>query len=102
MLLCILEAVEGRLCLLGGAGIVGDAGSAGGDALRAILYAGGCRVWALIAGRAGVDAPCAARGRGGWALFAGRAGGAGRVGRAGGDMLWRETLFAGRCWRCRS
>ena len=50
VLLCMLEAVEGELCLLevmccaltmfvGGAG---DAIPVGGDALRATLYAGGC------------------------------------------------------------
>src|SRR5215472_15411770 len=38
MLFCILEAVEGGLCLLGG---VGGAGSAGGDVLCATLCTGG-------------------------------------------------------------
>ena len=42
VLLCMLKAVEGGLCLLGGAG------GAGGNALCTALYAGGCRGWALF------------------------------------------------------
>jgi len=34
--------------------VLGRAGRAGGDALCATLYAGGCRRWALFAGGAGV------------------------------------------------
>src|SRR5215469_7048363 len=63
VLLYILEAVEGRLFLLGGAGAVGGAGSAGGargDTLCASLYAGGDALCAtLYAGGAGGDARCA-------------------------------------------
>ena len=44
VLLCMLEAVEGVLCLLE------DVGGGGGDALRAALYAGGCGRCALFAG----------------------------------------------------
>jgi len=65
VLLCVLEAVEGRLCLLE---VVGGAGGTAGDALCATLYTRGCGGWTLFTGGAGGDAPCAAlyaRGRGG-------------------------------------
>ena len=46
----------------------GGVGRAGGDALCATLYAGGCRGWALFAGGAIGDAVCAT-------LYSGRCGG---------------------------
>jgi len=55
VLLCILEAVEGLALFAGG---VGDTG---GDALRASLYARGYGGYVLFAGDvggAGADAPC--------------------------------------------
>ncbi len=60
----MLEAAEGELCLLEGAG-------GAGDDLYATLYARGC---------------------GGWALFAGRVGRVGGVGGAGGDAMRRTLL----------
>jgi len=62
MPLCMLKAVEGELCLLEGAGGVGD------DLLCAALYSRGCRGSALFVGGAGVvggDALCATRYAGG-------------------------------------
>ena len=42
VLLCILEVMEGCALFAGSFGGVGDAGVAGGDALYATLFAGGC------------------------------------------------------------
>jgi len=47
MLLCMREAVEGKLCLLEA---MRGAGGHGGDAPCAALYAGGCGGQALFAG----------------------------------------------------
>jgi len=57
VLLCMLEAVEGKLCFLE---VLEGVGGAGGDAVCAALYARGCRGYVLFAGGATGDAPCAA------------------------------------------
>ncbi len=93
VLLCILEIVEGGLCLLEApkvpeamrlcatlcAGGCGRAGDAEGDALCAALYTGGC---------------------GGCALFAGGAGGARGDALAYYSVCWRLWTVGSVCWTC--
>ena len=89
----VIDRVQ-RRCVLRSKGRVGGAGDAGGDAVCATLYTGGCRRWALISGGAGGDAlytTLYAGSYGRWTLFAGGVEGAGR---AGGDALY-ATLYAG-------
>ena len=57
VLLCMLEAVKGELCLLK---VLEGVGGAGGDAACAALYGRGRGGYALFAGGATGDAACAA------------------------------------------
>jgi hypothetical protein len=73
---CMLEAVEGRLCLLEGMlCLPEDVGGTGDDALCTALYVEGCRRWALFIEGVGVS-----------------------VG-TGGDTLC-AALYAGDCGEC--
>jgi len=93
VLLCMLEGLEGELCLLEVLEVIrcvllcslGVAGGVAGDTLCATLYAGGTGEYVLFAG-----------GCRGWALIAGGCGGVGGTGGVGGDALC-AILYAGGC-----
>jgi len=100
VLLCMLEAVDGGLCLLGALEVV-EVPKVMRGVLRWMLEAVEGR--ALFAGDAG-DMPCAtlyAGGCGLWVLFAGGVGGDGGDAPCAALVCWRLWTVGSVRWKCR-